>query len=68
MTLTLEEIERIIGAPLPATATSSQFWGNYERAWPAPVWRQVGWRVAPCAPRSAVREVTFLRESAESAA
>ena len=37
VTLTLAEIEALIGAPLPETARSSQFWGNYARAWPAPV-------------------------------
>lgn len=39
--VTLAEIEALNGTPLPATARSAQFWGNYARAWPAPVWRLV---------------------------
>lgn len=68
VTLTLDEIEAIIGASLPPTASSSQFWGNYLHAWPAPVWRRVGWRVAPFAPRSPVQAVTFVRASVDTAA
>jgi hypothetical protein len=62
VTLALSEIEAIIAAPLPPSATSSQFWSNYERSWPAPVWRSVGWRVGRFPPRTAVEAVTFERE------
>ncbi|MGD9891720.1 MAG: hypothetical protein AB7R89_33525 [Dehalococcoidia bacterium] len=62
VTLTLAEIEAILGTPLPATATSSDFWRNYARAWPAHAWRDVGWRVARHPSRQAVTAVTFVRE------
>lgn len=62
VTLALSEIEAIIEAPLPQSATSSQFWSNYERSWPAPVWRSVGWRVGRFPPRTPVRTVTFERD------
>jgi hypothetical protein len=64
VTLSLSEIEAIIEAALPPSATSSQFWSNYERSWPAPVWRSIGWRVGRFPARTAVQSVTFERDVA----
>ena len=64
-TLTFAEIEAILGEPLPAWATTRQFWTNAERAWggsaQAWAWRGAGWRVTGVRwePRPSV--VTFAR-------
>ncbi|MGD9891651.1 MAG: hypothetical protein AB7R89_28715 [Dehalococcoidia bacterium] len=66
VTLTLTEIEAILGTSLPATATSSDFWRNYPRTWPAHAWRDVGWRVAKTHRQPQVYAVTFVREASRS--
>ena len=45
VTLTLGEIEQIIGAPLPRSATKSAFWSNTPEQAALPPWRAAGWRV-----------------------
>jgi hypothetical protein len=68
VTLTLAEIETILGAALPGTARSSAFWSNYEENPPARAWRRVGWRTARQRPRQWVEAVTFVRVGAAVAA
>lgn len=63
VTLTLTEIETILGTSLPALATWSPFWSNYEGNYVARAWRRVGWRVAKAHRTPAVAAVTFVRAS-----
>ena len=62
VTLTLTEIEAIIGAPLPASARAPNFWSNAPsgivRVRP---WVRAGWRMARTDLRSATPAVTFGR-------
>ena len=46
VTLTFADIERIIGAPLPASAYMRRFWVNiaHRTKHPSYVWQAVGWR------------------------
>jgi hypothetical protein len=61
VTLTLPEIEQVIGQTLPAAAsTQTWWWGKQDRARPRP-WVQAGWRVADVAMRVMPPTVTFAR-------
>ena len=66
LTLTLAELEAILGAALPRSAREGSFWGNAvnEPRVPAHVraWRRAGWRVAAFERASAA--VTFVRAPA----
>ena len=66
VTLTLAEIETLLGVSLPAAATWSSFWRNYVHTWPAHAWRDAGWRVARQARNRPVEAVTFVREPPDS--
>ena len=63
ITLRLQQIEMLLGAPLPPSARSRAFWTNARSAWSGTVqaraWRRVGWRVAVFDYRAAT--VTFTR-------
>jgi hypothetical protein len=62
VTLTLAEIETILGTPLPMTAYWTPFWTNYAKNPPSRAWRRVGWRVARQTGNRWVEAVTFVRE------
>jgi hypothetical protein len=63
ITLSLHQIEVLLGAPLPPSARSRAFWTNARSAWGGTVqaraWRQAGWRVVTFDYRAAT--VTFTR-------
>ena len=62
LTLTLLEIEALLGAPLPASARGRQWWVNqWSESSQARVWRRAGWRVAGHALRAVPPAVTFER-------
>ena len=48
--LSFAEIEALLGAPLPRSARTPQFWTNVRQHWggsaQARAWRRAGWRVA----------------------
>ena len=62
ITLTLAEIEQIVGIPLPPLASTRRFWANSARGRGHPVyaWQSVGWRVATADMRH--DRVTFRRD------
>ncbi len=63
VTLTLAEIEAIIGAPLPESVHTSGWWANL-RGQQRPqmkAWWSAGWRVAGTMLRTASPLVTFER-------
>ena len=61
VTLTFPQMERIIGAPMPAAAHTRRFWLNNPRSpgHPSREWLRVGWRVAAAELRR--DQVTFQR-------
>ena len=61
VTLTFADIERIIDAPLPASAGTRKFWSNTESAsnHASHTWQGVGWRTVVFDPRQ--RWVMFRR-------
>ena len=61
VTLTFPEIEAIIGAPLPASASLSSFWPRTARELVARPWVRAGWQVARAHLHSATPAVTFAR-------
>ncbi len=63
VTLTLPEIEALVGAPLPASASGPEFWRN-GRPGPGPTWawRAVGWRVAERRYQRPTWAITFVRD------
>jgi hypothetical protein len=61
VTLTLGEIEALISARLPGTASAPSFWQNSGGSWVAKAWLRAGWRMATVQPRPAVESVTFAR-------
>jgi hypothetical protein len=62
VTLTLAEIEVIIGAPLPRSASQVSFWTNYGwNYYAARGWLAVGWRVAQLHRTLDIAAVTFAR-------
>jgi hypothetical protein len=59
VTLTLPEVEQLLGRPLPAGAWARTWWqGQKGRGRP---WLAAGWRVAGTAMRLATPTVTFVR-------
>jgi len=62
VTLTFAEIERIVGAPLPASARLSSFWSTTTQPLVARPWTRAGWRVARAQLRSDSLTVTFVRQ------
>ena len=61
VTLTLAEIERIIGAPLPAQARMVRWWNSGRAARHAQAWLLAGWRVGRKALWMTPPTVTFVR-------
>ena len=62
VTLTLAEIEQIIGAPLPVSARQPNYWVNSRRGlFGVRPWVQAGWRMARTDLRRAEPAVTFAR-------
>jgi len=67
VTLTLGEIEAIIGASLPRSARQARFWANMNRTWGGSAqvhaWRRAGGRVVRTQLHSKPPAVTFARVS-----
>ena len=60
VTLTLTDIEQLVGTPLPRLASTRRFWANHASGHsPAYAWQGVGWRVATADVRR--DRVTFQR-------
>ena len=61
LTLTLAQLARILGAPLPQEVLTPDFWANVPHRWEASpqrsAWRAAGWRVARALPPA----ITFAR-------
>jgi hypothetical protein len=68
VTLTLAEIEAILGAVLPAVATWPPFWSNYHGNYASLGWLSAGWRVTKTHRTPDVAAVTFARVAASPAA
>jgi hypothetical protein len=68
VTLTLAEIEQVIGWPLPAAAsTQTWWWGKQDRRRPQPrPWVTAGWQVVRVAMRTVPPAVTFARMALDS--
>ena len=68
MTLTLAEIEAIIGAPLPPSARDPTFWSNSrEGLFRVRPWLRASWRVARTDLRGEPPAVTFARRLTDPA-
>ena len=59
--LSLAEIEALVGAPLPASAYGSTWWGSTALSKQARPWLATGWRVAGTHLRATPAAVTFAR-------
>jgi hypothetical protein len=61
VTVTLAEVEQVLGLALPASASTQTWWfGKHGRQRPKP-WVAAGWRVARVSMRTATSTVTFAR-------
>jgi hypothetical protein len=61
VTLPFEEVERILGQPLPASARKYSSWWRNPRYWHVRHLRELGWRVS-CS--MAAERVTFTKNRA----
>ena len=61
VTLTVPQIEAIIGAPLPPQARTVRWWNSGRAARPPQAWLSVGWRVGRKALWMTPPTVTFVR-------
>jgi hypothetical protein len=61
VTLTVAEIEALLGASLPASARTSSWWANSQPVAHRRAWLTIGWRVMGHTFRPAVPTVTFTR-------
>jgi hypothetical protein len=70
ITLTLPEVEVLVGTPLPVSAWARTWWSNARQGrWAeARPWVTAGWRVSRTAMRSATPAVTFARVGTDSTA
>jgi hypothetical protein len=68
VTLTLAEVEQIIGTPLPRSAGRAAFWSNTREQVTLPPWRAAGWRVRRTHLSGDQPAVTFGRESPDTTA
>ena len=70
VTLTLPEVEAVVGSALPASAWTQMWWSNARQGHWAEVrpWVAAGWRVSGTAMRSAPPTVTFARVGPDSTA
>lgn len=59
MTLTLAEIENVVGAKLPGNSRFPSWWRNNERKMHSRAWLAAGWEVEKM--RAQESEVVFLR-------
>ena len=62
VTLTLAEIEQLLGTALPLRARGVAWWHNSRTAFHARVWLGVGWRTQRKTLWSSQPTVTFVRE------
>jgi hypothetical protein len=63
VTLTLVEIEAILGAPLPPSTRGHTWWGNTVASAQARAWLSAGWRMARTQLHSKPPAVTFARRA-----
>jgi hypothetical protein len=65
ITLTIAEVEAVVGAPLPAAVWTRTWWSKARpgRQREARPWLTAGWRVARLSLRTATPTVTFARLS-----
>jgi hypothetical protein len=61
VTLTLSEIETILGEPLPGAAATRMWWSNSRHRRAEMVWVAVGWRVQRAEMRRVMPTITFAR-------
>ena len=61
VTLTVPEIEALLGEPLPASAGKASWWANTPTVGSTRPWRQVGWRAVQVHLRQTPGVVTFVR-------
>ena len=61
VTLTLAEIERIVGVPLPAIASTQAWWTNYPTLRHARAWLAAGWRTQSPQTRRLPVRISFVR-------
>jgi hypothetical protein len=59
--LSLAHIERLIGGPLPPSATDPRWWANRRDRRQSAAWRSVGWWVLKGGPGGRESSVTFVR-------
>jgi hypothetical protein len=64
LTLTFAEIERLLGAPLPAAAWLRAWWTNAADEPQARAWLKAGWRVRWVRRQGSQAAVTFSRSTA----
>jgi hypothetical protein len=68
ITLTLAEIERIIGAALPRSAWTHTWWVNTVSSVQAQVWLGAGWEVSARSLRTSPAAITFACRSSDTTA
>lgn len=68
VTLTLTEIEQLLGRPLPASAWTGGWWQVNQEHQRLRPWITAGWRVARVSMRIATPRVTFVRFTTPAAA
>ena len=68
ITLSLRQIEVLVGTPLPAVAGTALWWTNTPGHPQARVWLAVGWHVAARSLRSLPPTITFARGRAAGTA
>jgi hypothetical protein len=61
VTLTLAEVEQIIGTPLPRSAVKAAFWSNTREQATLPPWVAAGWRMRQTHLSGDPPTVTFVR-------
>ena len=61
VTLTLPEVEALLGSPLPPSAGTLSWWANTAGPPHARAWLAAGWHVAACALRSQPSAITVAR-------
>jgi hypothetical protein len=66
LTLTFAEMERLLGAPLPAAAWLRSWWTNAADAPQARAWLKAGWRVRWVRRQGPQAAVTFSRPASSS--
>ena len=68
VTLTLSDVERVLGQPLPQGARARTWWANSWGTTRARVWLMAGWRVDTVALRVGTPTVTFVRGTPDTTA